>query len=46
MTFTQPISCKMVRVAPEHMKIFLVSYFLVPDIRFVDVQLDELNAMG
>ncbi|XP_031204443.1 Friend virus susceptibility protein 1-like [Mastomys coucha] len=48
MPFTNPIRRKMVRGAPAHLKGFVLSLLLVPDLRIGDAaaQLDELNAMG
>ena len=48
MPFTNPIRRKMVRGAPAHLKSFVLSLLLVPNLRVGDAatQLDELNAMG
>lgn len=45
--FTNPIRCKLVRGAPAHLKSFVLSLLLVPNLRVGDAaaQLDELNAM-
>ena len=47
MPFTNPIRCKLVRGAAAHLKSFVLSLFLVPDLSIGDAaaQLDELNAM-
>ncbi|XP_052048775.1 Friend virus susceptibility protein 1-like [Apodemus sylvaticus] len=48
MPFTNPIRRKMVRGAPAHLKSFVLSLLLVPNLRVGDAaaQLDELNTMG
>lgn len=47
MPFTNPIRRKLVRGAPAHLKSFVLSLLLVPNLRVGDAaaQLDELNAM-
>jgi hypothetical protein len=48
MPFTSSIRCKLVRGALAHLKGFVLSLFLVPDLSIGDAaaQLDELNSMG
>ena len=45
---TNPIKCQMVRGLPAHLKSFVVSLFLVPNLRVRDAvaQLDKLTARG
>lgn len=47
MLFTNSVRCKFVRGAPAHLKSFVLTVFLVPDLSVGDVaaQLDELNVM-
>ena len=47
MPFTSSIRRKLVRGAPAHLKGFVLSLFLVPDLSIGDAsaQLDELNSM-
>ena len=46
--FRNPVRPKLVRGAPAHLKSFVLSLLLVPNLRVGDAatQLDELNAMG
>ena len=48
MPFTSPIRRKLVRGAPAHLKGFVLSLFLVPDLSIGDAsaQLDELNSLS
>ena len=48
MPFTSSIRRKLVRGAPAHLKGFVLSLFLVPDLSIGDAsaQLDELNSLG
>lgn len=48
MPFTSSIRRKLVRGAPAHLKAFVLSLFLVPDLSIghAAAQLDELNSMG
>jgi hypothetical protein len=48
MSFISSIRHKLVRGAPAHLKGFVLSLFLVPDLSIGDaaVQLDNLNSMG
>ena len=47
MSFTNPMRCYLVRGAPAHLKSFVVSHFLVPDLRVRNsaAQINGLNAM-